>query len=49
MDDMLEPSSNTEVTLTNSLPIGKVYLGGTPVPNGIANLTGCLRNIFIKR
>lgn len=48
MDDMLEPSPNTEVN-TSMLPIGEVYLGGTPEPGVIANLSGCLRNIFISR
>lgn len=49
MDDMLEPSENTEVTITSGLQTGEVYLGGTPDSSGIANLTGCLRNIFINR
>ncbi|KAB5546449.1 hypothetical protein PHYPO_G00072140 [Pangasianodon hypophthalmus] len=49
MDDMLEPSPNTEVTITSTLQIGEVYLGGTPETRDIANLTGCLRNIFINR
>lgn len=49
MDDTLERSDNTKVTITSNLQIGEVYLGGTPEPTGIANLTGCLRNIFLNR
>ncbi|KAG7323189.1 hypothetical protein KOW79_012891 [Hemibagrus wyckioides] len=49
MDDMLELSPNTNVETPSTLQIGEVYLGGTPVSNNIVNLTGCLRNIFIKR
>ncbi|XP_047662931.1 laminin subunit alpha-5 isoform X3 [Tachysurus fulvidraco] len=50
MDDMLELSPNTEISSTDlQVPIGEVYLGGTPVSSDIANLTGCLRNIFINR
>ncbi|KAK3546887.1 hypothetical protein QTP86_003815 [Hemibagrus guttatus] len=49
MDDTLEPSRMTDVQTPSTLQIGEVYLGGTPVSSNIANLTGCLRNIFIKR
>lgn len=49
MDDMLEPSNNIRMIVPSMLQIGEVYLGGTPEKSNIANLTGCLRNIFINR
>ncbi|XP_076132765.1 laminin subunit alpha-5 isoform X1 [Alosa pseudoharengus] len=29
--------------------VGTLYLGGTEIKDGVANLTGCLSNIFVKR
>lgn len=49
MDDVLERSPNTEVTIPSMPQIREVYIGGIPEKNDIANLTGCLRNIFINR
>ncbi|TUI56729.1 Laminin subunit alpha-5 [Bagarius yarrelli] len=49
MDDLLEPNPNTDVKITSMLQIGEIYFGGTPGVSNLANLTGCLRNIFINR
>ncbi|XP_035378190.1 laminin subunit alpha-5 isoform X2 [Electrophorus electricus] len=51
VDDVLETGGTSEVTSTSraALQPGEVYLGGTPLPGGVANLTGCLNNLFINR
>ncbi|KAI5095781.1 laminin subunit alpha-5 isoform X1 [Silurus meridionalis] len=49
IDDKLQANPNTEVEVKSTLPIGEVYLGGTPEALDIANLTGCLNNVFINR
>ncbi|XP_062872234.1 laminin subunit alpha-5 [Trichomycterus rosablanca] len=49
VDDMPEQSPNIDVNINNlTLDSNVVLLGGTPEFSDIANLTGCLNNIFFK-
>ncbi|KAJ8408959.1 hypothetical protein AAFF_G00239800 [Aldrovandia affinis] len=49
VDDMLESSERPYGTsLSTAGAARSVYLGGAPEDVGVANLTGCLSNLFIK-
>ena len=49
MDDDLEKEALAEKGNRKAQDVGPLYLGGTDNKDGMANLTGCLSNIFVKR
>ncbi|XP_036390362.1 laminin subunit alpha-5 isoform X1 [Megalops cyprinoides] len=50
VDDTLEnPAGVLDTSPTTASTDGSVYLGGTPVDVGVANVSGCLSNLFVKR
>lgn len=48
LDDVLEGEASHKINRMGQNE-GSLYLGGTESAGGIANLTGCLSNIFVKR
>ncbi|XP_031422129.1 laminin subunit alpha-5 isoform X2 [Clupea harengus] len=49
LDDDLEKEALAEKGNRKAQDVGPLYLGGTDNKDGMANLTGCLSNIFVKR
>ncbi|KAJ8257343.1 hypothetical protein GJAV_G00184600 [Gymnothorax javanicus] len=49
VDDMLESSERPSgASPAAAVPVKSVYVGGTPEDVGVANLSGCVSNVFIK-
>ncbi|XP_057219104.1 laminin subunit alpha-5 isoform X1 [Triplophysa rosa] len=50
IDDMRELGEETGSVVTSRAALqSATYVGGTPESNGLANLTGCISNFFIRR